>query len=241
MRLRVLSINIHKGFDWRGQSRIHELRNAILSVEPDIVFLQEVHGKHLVENFELETLADEIWHDHSYAQNSINSGGDYGNAILSRYPIISSEFYDLSTNKLEKRNIQNAIIDIEGNILSCFNTHLNILRSSRRKQLEEIRCYLNQKKLQYAILAGDFNDLWQDSRELEKAIGFADSHYTIYGEYAKSFPSPIPFLRLDRLMTKGLEVNECKLLNDRIWKRLSDHLPIFCEIILSDNEISSRS
>jgi endonuclease/exonuclease/phosphatase family metal-dependent hydrolase len=241
MILRLLSFNIHKGADWRGRDRVANLKDAILKSQADIVFLQEIHEKHLIDQVELETLADEIWHDFSYAKNSVNAGGDYGNAILSRFPVIESESLDLTTNRMEKRNIQKVKIDINGFAIDCFNTHLNLLRHSRKKQLDKIIEFVNSSQVDYGVIAGDFNDWRQDSKKFEERVSFVDAYHSIYGEYAKSFPAIFPVLRLDRLMIKGCEVRTSQVFDDHVWRKLSDHLPLFCEIIIPEDEVSNRS
>jgi endonuclease/exonuclease/phosphatase family metal-dependent hydrolase len=45
--LKVLTVNIHKGFGvFNRKFILHELREAVRAVGADLVFLQEVHGTH---------------------------------------------------------------------------------------------------------------------------------------------------------------------------------------------------
>src|SRR4051794_33476770 len=47
MKLRVATYNIHKGVSpLGGQLRIHALKQAIGMLEADVLFLQEVQGRH---------------------------------------------------------------------------------------------------------------------------------------------------------------------------------------------------
>ena len=44
-RLRVLTLNIHKGLSYFNRRMvIHELREGLQTLDPDLVFLQEVQG-----------------------------------------------------------------------------------------------------------------------------------------------------------------------------------------------------
>lgn len=69
--LRVLTVNIHKGYDvFNSRSVLHELREAVRAVRSDVVFLQEVDGgtssRSVAEiGAQYEFLADEIWPDHA--------------------------------------------------------------------------------------------------------------------------------------------------------------------------------
>ena len=46
--LHVTTLNIHKGFSqFNRRMMVHELRDRLRSLNPDIVFLQEVQGLHL--------------------------------------------------------------------------------------------------------------------------------------------------------------------------------------------------
>src|SRR5665647_3409505 len=79
-------------------------------LDVDIVFLQEVQGEHAhhaahVLNWpvapQYEFLADEVWQDYAYGRNAIYDQGHHGNAILSRFPIISAENQDVSAHRFE--------------------------------------------------------------------------------------------------------------------------------------------
>jgi endonuclease/exonuclease/phosphatase family metal-dependent hydrolase len=90
MILKVLSYNIHKGFDWNNKNYfLKEIKDFIKTLDVDIVFLQEVVGKntHLEKSGLIDTqfefLADELWPHYSYAHNAVYDHGHHGNLILS--------------------------------------------------------------------------------------------------------------------------------------------------------------
>ena len=98
--LRVVTLNIHKGLSqFNRRMVIHELREGLNKLEPDLVFLQEVQG--LNERHALrfaswpsapqhEYLKQEGW-EYAYGLNRTHHFGHYGNAVLSRFPIVSIE------------------------------------------------------------------------------------------------------------------------------------------------------
>ena len=115
VELRVLSLNLHKGFSmFNRRFVLHELKRAILDVSADLVFLQEVIGDHQThsENIEdwpeapkYEFLADSIWSDYAYGRNAVYTEGHHGNAILSKWPIKKWQNIDVSEHLSESRGI----------------------------------------------------------------------------------------------------------------------------------------
>lgn len=246
MRLKILSYNIHKGFDWNNRNYcLQEMKHLINSSQAEIVFLQEVVGKN--DNFkekgmvdsQFEFLADELWPHYSYAQNALYDHGHHGNLILSKYPIENFENFNLSTNTWEKRGMLVCKINIpvsEDNPIqkSLFAAclHLNLLHGGRKIQYEKIKNYINNKCLVENlpfIVAGDFND-WNQKSFLvfEEDMGMHEAHKYSNGSFARTFPSKVPILCLDRIYVKNMEIiNSHVVFYDQ---HLSDHLPIFCEV-----------
>lgn len=113
--LKVLTINIHKGFTaFNRRFILPELRDAVRTVSADIVCLQEVMGAHEVHPMHFENwpdtphyefLADTMWSDYAYGRNAVYPEGHHGNAVLSRYPIEHYENRDVSVGESEKRGL----------------------------------------------------------------------------------------------------------------------------------------
>src|SRR5215210_5766860 len=112
--LRVVTLNIHKGLSFFNRRMvIHELREGLKKIDADIVFLQEVQGLHSrnalrfgswPKDSQHEFLAGDVW-QHAYGQNAVYEHGHHGNAILSRYPIVSWDNHDVSNHRYEKRGL----------------------------------------------------------------------------------------------------------------------------------------
>ena len=87
--LRVMTVNVHKGFTFFNRRfMLRELRDAVREVGSDLVFLQEVHGA--AERLgvpQYEFLADQIWPAFAYGRNAVYTGGEHGNALLSKYQL----------------------------------------------------------------------------------------------------------------------------------------------------------
>lgn len=237
-KIKVLSYNIHKGFTIRNKDFVLEkMKEAIKKVEPDIVFLQEVlgdHSNHKIDDWhnsvQFEYLADEIFSHHAYGKNAVYEKGHHGNAILSKYPIISSENINISTNNFEKRGILHAVIDYQGVNLHALCLHLNLLESGRRIQVKKI-CERIDSSIPHTepiIIAGDFND-WKNKITLtfKEKLNMKEAYLSIHGKHAKTFPSFMPTLRLDRIYYRIINIKEAIHLKGEPWNTLSDHIALF--------------
>src|SRR5215475_854317 len=115
MDLQVATYNIRKGVSqFNRRMFVHELRDRLRAVDADIIFLQEVVGRHerhatrfhnWPERPQYEFLADDVWGEFAYGRNAIYDHGHHGNAIISRLPIVAAENQDVSTHPFESRGL----------------------------------------------------------------------------------------------------------------------------------------
>lgn len=243
MRLKILSYNIHKGFDWNNKNYIlSEIKELIDSSHADLVLLQEVVGQNTTWNdrgyidSQIEYLADRIWPHFSYARNAVYDHGHHGNLILSKYPIEKYHNLNISTNLWEKRGMLVASIQLPTGItfhVACL--HLNLLHSGRKLQYQLIEKYLRSKPMLHSpfVLAGDFNDWNQKSSlSLENVMGMKEAHKATHGRYARTFPAAYPMLCLDRIYVKNVKIVRSAIFHfsHQYTRHLSDHLPLYCEV-----------
>lgn len=138
-------------------------------------------------------------------------------------------------HRFERRGLLHATIEIdEHQIIHLLCTHLGLFAKSRNKQLEIIMKYINDNipSTDPIILGGDFNDWSQRvTKPLIQDQKFQEAFLAEHHSYAKTFPSWIPILKLDRMYYRGFIVNYAKRLTDKLWKHLSDHIAI--EVSLS--------
>lgn len=242
MRLRVLTYNMHKGFCFYSRQYVlQELREAIRRVDADIVFLQEVMGVHPERvkfpelGAQFEFLADEIWPHFAYGQNAVYSEGHHGNAILSKFPFTEYENINVSTNSFEKRGLLHAQIRPDGVAypLHLVCLHLDLLERGRKQQLTSLveRVQQNVPEDSPVIVAGDFND-WQRkfSEPLFGQAGLMECGVLFHGQHTATFPSWRPFLSLDRIYIRKLEVHNHEVLYGLPWRKMSDHAAVVVEL-----------
>lgn len=242
-RLRVLSYNIHKGFCLFNRFTLHRIKEAIRETEADLCFLQEVVGHH--ETFrnqivdwptesQFEFLADTLWPHYKYGKNAVFPQRHHGNAVLSKYPILLSENFDISTNRFEQRGLLHCRIQMpeEKIQVDLLNTHLNLMHASRIRQTEKIINWVETRLngSNPLLLAGDFND-WQGvlTPIFQQRLQLSESFLHTRGVHAKTFPSHFPVMSLDRIYYRSLTVLQERVLDHAPWMDLSDHLPLFVE------------
>ncbi|HEX7054822.1 MAG TPA: endonuclease/exonuclease/phosphatase family protein [Burkholderiales bacterium] len=243
-RLRVVTLNIHKGLShFNRRVVLHDLRDGLSSLDPDIVFLQEVQG--LNQRFALRYaahpdqpqhafLAGEKW-QHCYGQNAVYDHGHHGNAILSRFGFVSFENEDVSDHRYERRGLLHSVVAVPGwrRNLHCVCVHLSLHERGRTRQLEAISGRLEELALRDLpiIVAGDFND-WRHraSSILERRLGMTEVSLARFGRAARTFPAMMPVLRLDRIYVRGFKVVHSEVHRGKPWSRLSDHLAVSAEL-----------
>ena len=243
--LRVLSYNIHKGFN-RGNRKfvLPDIRTALRDANPDIVFLQEVQGEHAkhrnrIVNWPKEPQAEYLALDHwphvSYGPNARYASGHHGNAILSKFPIRYSKNTDISVTKFERRGVLHLQLETPyfKDPLDVFCLHLDFREHGRHQQLNSVEQELVQtvRSKRPFVIGGDFNDWKRRASMALWSLGAREAVRTANGDYAKTYPSFFPLLSLDRIYYRGFEVSGASALRGQPWSQLSDHLPIKAELI----------
>ncbi|MBP2170445.1 endonuclease/exonuclease/phosphatase family metal-dependent hydrolase [Erwinia toletana] len=243
---KVLTINTHKGFSASNRRFIlPELREAVRATSADIVLLQEVMGTHEthllnVENWpetpHYEFLADTMWNDYAYGRNAVYPEGHHGNAVLSRFPIVSYENLDISVPDSEKRGMLHCKVQVPDRdiTLHVICVHLG-LRDAHRNAQMEMMCQLLQSLPADApvVVAGDFNDWQQRANQLlAEGAGLEEVFSRENGRPARTFPARFPLLRLDRIYVRNASASHPQKLPRKPWSHLSDHAPLAVEIHL---------
>ncbi|MDH5711625.1 MAG: endonuclease/exonuclease/phosphatase family protein [Gammaproteobacteria bacterium] len=249
--IKVLTYNIHKGFSM-GNRRfvLHDIRDSLRQINADIVFLQEIHGEKPISNGrfddwptnnQFEFLADEVWQHHAYGKNAIYKAGHHGNAILSKYPFIEWENIDVSIMKKASRSLLHGTILIPDSKtkIHIICIHLGLFERERENQLVTLARRINSHipADEPLIIAGDFND-WRGNaeRHLREDLGLKEVFKSTYGAHARTFPAWLPMLSMDRIYYRGFKIQQCNNLSGQPWRRMSDHTPLFAELIFSDEK-----
>jgi len=122
--LRVLTYNIHKGFNATNRRFVlHQIRDALIAADADLIFLQEMQGEHQRHQqkiadwpvlSQLEFLAENTWPFHAYGKNAVYNAGHHGNAILSKHPFVRWENINVSPFPWASRSLLHGVIRLPG-------------------------------------------------------------------------------------------------------------------------------
>lgn len=230
MKLRVLTYNVHghKGTDGKvlPQRILHVLRHA----DADIIGLQEfVNHRVGAEDCLIDRWAAQLGMQGIYATSFHRGGENFGNALLSRFPIISCDFRDLSVSGHRPRIMLDCLVEADLHPVQVMVIHLGVSPLERRKQTVGIIDALFDTRADLHLLIGDFNE-WHElsafSRRLRKYFG---AHRRI-----KTFPCHRPALGLDRIWaypaSAAIKAAALRTADSRV---ASDHLPLLATVELA--------
>ncbi len=236
--LRIATYNIHKGVQGLGPVRrleIHNIGHAVEQLDADIVCLQEVRKLHRREEKyfhrwpalpQAEFLAPEGY-ESVYQTNATTKHGEHGNALLSRWPVISRGHEDMSDHRFEQRGLLHVTLLVERRPVHVIVVHLGLIAGSRVRQVDQILGFIKREipRREAVIVAGDFNDWGGKLRPAMNEAGMKD----FVGERASTYPSRLPLTQLDYVYARGFKPVGIQIPRGRIWWRMSDHLPLIAE------------
>ncbi|GAB3932462.1 endonuclease/exonuclease/phosphatase family protein [Larkinella terrae] len=232
--LTVMTYNIHHCNPPSAGAKIdvEAIARVIRKEKPDFVALQEVDvntersGKGLNQARELARLTGMNFF---FSKAIDHQGGDYGVAVLSRFPILDSTRFPLPVDpviKGEPRTVAAVTVEIaKGRKVIFASTHLDLKEPNRMTQSELIVKHFENAGLPM-ILGGDFNAL-SDSR----VIQYLDQHFVRSCQAcAPTIPVEKPNRAIDFIMYKPGET--FKTLSTKVIDEqyASDHLPVVVKV-----------
>jgi endonuclease/exonuclease/phosphatase family metal-dependent hydrolase len=233
--IRVATYNIHKcrGLDFRlSPERIAEV---IAELDADVVALQEVLHQRAGEPVkdQVRFIAERSGYEYVFGENREHLGNAYGNATLSRLPIVVSRNYDITWRRRERRGCLRADIRVGRNCLHVFNVHLGTSffeRPHQAKRLMSEDLLLAKDLKGPRIVVGDFNEWTRGIATRVMGENFASVDYKLHARRRPSYPGVLPILHLDHFyFDQNLELTRYKLHKSRKALIASDHLPIVAD------------
>jgi endonuclease/exonuclease/phosphatase family metal-dependent hydrolase len=232
MELTLVSWNIHSGIGTDGVFDLHRIGEVLRELNPDIVALQEVgdfRGKTAKEEHP-EHLAEMLGLHMAFGPNVVRNNRRYGNAILSRLPILKSKNYDLSVKRREPRGALRCDIDVgSGRPLHVFCLHLGLTVGERRAQeslLLSADILRDAVRDDPVVVCGDFN-YWGGGPVPALVRSAIHDAALMLRAPARTYHSRAPLFRLDRVyVDAGVRPLSIRPHRSPLAVKASDHLPL---------------
>jgi len=220
--LKLATWNIHMGVGRDGRRDLAQTAQVIGELAADIVGLQEVDNRIHSRGSDLERLQDLTGMAIVAGPTLRRPEGDYGNALLTRLPVLEIKRHDISVRQREPRGLLIVDLNWQEERIRVAVTHLGLGFRERRIQIRLLIDCLSQGDKTALILMGDFNEwlfLGGPMRWLHGRFGASVSPAT--------FPSRWPLLRLDHILSDPPErLTAKKSHKSPLAVAASDHLPL---------------
>lgn len=187
------------------------MADAIKKCEADIVGLNEMRDKGTDAEYDNQTtiLSELTGIKHHYFAKAIEVGGKnpYGNALLSKYPIISAQTISVpdpdlktGTERYETRCLLK--VKLDGGI-TVLVIHFGLNKDEQKNAVKTVLENIEKEK---CILMGDFN-VTPDDEVLNPIRAQMKDAADFFDKSLLSFPSDNPFEKIDYIfVTKDVEV-----------------------------------
>ncbi len=230
MQLVVASYNIHRGVGLDRRLDVDRIADVIDEISPDLIGLQEVirqpgtgwadQAAHLASRLGL-TLVMGVTRPHA--------DGTFGNAVLTRLPVLGWAGCDLSCSAREPRACLRVDLGANGRTVHVFNCHFGLSLRERRDQLTLLADFIRaSSRLEGPrILMGDFNEWHRGpvTRNLRREFS------SPMRKMRRTHPAFFPLFRLDRIYWDvELEGEAFQVHRSRRARVASDHLPVVARL-----------
>ena len=233
--LRVVTYNIHRSRGMDRRTRPQRIADVLGPLEADVIALQETIGPSATGPGHAENIGAALGMGWIMAPVRDLRHHQFGNMILSRFPMWDHAQYDLSWKTCEPRGAQRVAVDAGSGTIQVYNAHLGTALLERRYQAERLANWVHARKVTGPkLLFGDFNE-W--SRPLVTDI-LAKRLKSIdlfpYLKRRRTYPGLFPFLHLDHIYYDGnIEVRQISLPRTPKTLMASDHLPLVADLRIS--------
>lgn len=234
----IATYNIHKCRGLDRRVRPDRIVEVLKETGADIIALQEVVGMDHADrqHDQVRRIAGELGFHYRIGGNRYLHGAAYGNAVLTRLPIASSDNHDVTWRKSEPRGCLEVLLELGGqdalHRLRIFNVHLGTGYFERRYQSKRLLDITNRGFRDPAprLVLGDFNE-WPrglTSHLLEAHFNTAEPRRRI--GRARSYPGILPLAHVDHIYYDSpLEATKVSIHRTRRALIASDHLPVVAE------------
>ena len=242
--VRVLVYNIHAGKDAAGVDNLGGVAALVRDTRADLVLLQEVdQGTRRSGNVDQPAVLAASTGFHVAFGSALDyDGGEYGVAILSRWPIVADTLIHLPVEPPQQRAggsheprgaLRTEVSSPWGRMI-VFTTHLDASGPDtyRRQEGRTVSALIAaaRRSNPLVMIGGDFNATPESLAQQElRADGLRDAHAECGRGDGLTYPADSPVKRIDYLfLTGGLKCVSTEVIESRV----SDHRPIIFEVRL---------
>jgi endonuclease/exonuclease/phosphatase family metal-dependent hydrolase len=231
--VRVVTYNIHRCRGLDRRVRPERIAALLATINPDIAALQEVIGPGLAGPGHAQEIGAALGMGWIMAPTRELRRQQFGNVILSRFPIREHAQIDLSWKTCEARSAQRAEVDLgQGALLNVYNAHLGTALLERRYQAPRLADWILDRRVRGPrIVLGDFNEWGRGlvADVLAERLNSVDLYAHL--RRRRTYPGFFPVLHLDHIYFSGaLEIRRIELPRSRLALVASDHLPLVADI-----------
>lgn len=226
-QLRVVTYNIRHSLGTDNQVDLNRVGQVLQRLTPDIVALQEVDRTATRSGGvdQAAVLGQQLGLHQTFGSFMEFQGGQYGMAILSRYPILKTTAIQLPEGNEPRVALAAELQMPDGSQLLVVNVHFDWVRDDRFRwaQAEAVKLFLETWPTPY-ILLGDFNDL-PESRTL-KMLGRGLLEAAKPANDRFTFSSTTPEIEIDYIFAgpaNRWSVESVEVIQERT---ASDHRPV---------------
>lgn len=226
MQLKAASYNIHACIGTDGRFEPARIAAVIREMDADIIALQEVEH-HLLDNEDLlDYLARTTGYQAVAGPTLMRETRHYGNALLTRLPVIQSQSRDISVAPYEPRAVIQAQLAAGNKTLAVMATHLGLWPAERRMQVRQLLLLLEQQNTDLTLLMGDLNEWFLWGRPLRWLQKFFRR-----SRHIRTFPANFPVFSLDRIWAAPEQALTAVYSHKSVLSRkASDHLPLVANL-----------
>jgi endonuclease/exonuclease/phosphatase family metal-dependent hydrolase len=232
---RITTYNIHKCRGLDRRVRPQRIIDVIKETRADVVALQEVVGMDEPERErnQVRAIAEELGFEFRIGENRRLHGGAYGNALLTKLPIIAECNHDITWRRREPRGCLEVVVSVgREHRVRIFNVHLGTAFFERRYQAKRLLEVVDEQApfKSPRVVLGDFNE-WPRglaSHLLENHFHTAEPQGRL--GRVRSYPGILPLAHVDHVYYDSpLELVDVKIHRSAIALMASDHLPVVAE------------
>jgi endonuclease/exonuclease/phosphatase family metal-dependent hydrolase len=220
--LTLATYNIHACIGGDGHFQPERTAQVLRELDADVVALQEVEHHDVGGCDLLDYLAEKTGLAAIAGPTLLRDTRHYGNAILTRLPILAVNRVDLTLPGHEARGALDVTFDGNGRRLQVVATHLGLKPWERREQVRQLLKLYDIGSAHIYVLMGDLNEWFLWGRPLR----WLHAHFK-RTPYHATYPARWPFMALDRLWVHPRRrLARVEAHTSALARVASDHLPL---------------